>query len=960
MNIRIYTSHARFGFELAADLEAKSLGPVTVAVEPVGRYALDYHPRLSTHQVSGLLDALWPVVPEQVAQAPRLGDADVALWVGEDAPSAERTIQVVTDSAACTELWCARLGNLGLNPVPQPPQLLDEDVLQWSGVERWRVQVVRWFLLRQGVRPQVREDGSADGGFRLLVRDPTQAARPRRQRFAVEVACDDAQIGHRLLAELARRNFVCRPLLALPEGEAATGPIQLRPGPFSAERAPEDFTSLQAALHDTMNQLGIDVGRFPLRIDGSSSALAARVEAPLAACLGGAKPAYAGPYPERFRVTVVTDDPAGVAGVKARLEARGFPNVLVELQPSVLLASPEGRDFTTGFAIAWNDAGHEPLIASTLKQVVMEEMSAAGADVFTLKIVDSCSGGPENVRVYFPHQGVADGTLMAKLADPSPYRLRVTIQAVGHWSKFLDELRGWGWRVFDIETSTDDSSLVRHGGAPVELVEKVREAVRDRTGVDRQREKSWGDSDSDIYVTLPPDPSPAPVGSAPSSAAPADEDGAPVQEAVEPQLDFWAFGEAGGEPTPFLEVADDRLRVGSVVLPRRPGPRHQLAPHPSSFGHFCVDRLTALTLEHIATSVLLREPCLLEGETSTSKTSSILYLAALLNQPVVRVNLNGQTDTGEMVGRFVPQHRILELPLSFQELYAASDLLEAETRMILEKARAENRPLTRLEVQQIMAQEEMVSHPWRWEDGIVPQALKEGWWVLLDEVNLAEPQILERLNSVLEPDPTLVLTEYDNSVIGMGGTPVHADFRLFATMNPAEYAGRSVLSPAYRDRWRGYRFVTRPGEAEFLAMLRLLVFGEQPDFTANGRTYAGIDQEPRYHTLAALPDVDRYLEALARFHVALEHAVGQAVESTARIGSRRRERYVFTRRGLLSLLEYLCSPLHEANGAPTFAALRQALMRYYVGRLSNAEDRAMMIQLLDAHGIGPNTWSFAR
>ena len=66
--------------------------------------------------------------------------------------------------------------------------------------------------------------------------------------------------------------------------------------------------------------------------------------------------------------------------------------------------------------------------------------------------------------------------------------------------------------------------------------------------------------------------------------------------------------------------------------------------------------------------------------------------------------------------------------------------------------------------------------------------MRKGWWVLLDEVNLAEPQILERLNSVLEVEPTLILTEYDNSPID----PVHPGFRLFATMNPAEYAGRSA------------------------------------------------------------------------------------------------------------------------------------------------------------------------
>ena len=47
-----------------------------------------------------------------------------------------------------------------------------------------------------------------------------------------------------------------------------------------------------------------------------------------------------------------------------------------------------------------------------------------------------------------------------------------------------------------------------------------------------------------------------------------------------------------------------------------------------------------------------------------------------------------------------------------------------------------------------------ISSPfWRWQDGLVVQAMKHGWWVLLDEVNLAEPQILERLNSVLERDP---------------------------------------------------------------------------------------------------------------------------------------------------------------------------------------------------------------
>jgi len=45
-----------------------------------------------------------------------------------------------------------------------------------------------------------------------------------------------------------------------------------------------------------------------------------------------------------------------------------------------------------------------------------------------------------------------------------------------------------------------------------------------------------------------------------------------------------------------------------------------------------------------------------------------------------------------------------------------------------------------------------------------------------------------------------------------------------------------VLSPAYRDRWRGYRFVPRPSEHEYLAMLRLLVHHRRPFVARVGRS----------------------------------------------------------------------------------------------------------------------------
>jgi hypothetical protein len=243
------------------------------------------------------------------------------------------------------------------------------------------------------------------------------------------------------------------------------------------------------------------------------------------------------------------------------------------------------------------------------------------------------------------------------------------------------------------------------------------------------------------------------------------------------------------------------------------------------------------------------------------------------------------------------------------------------------------------------------SSQWRWQDGPVVMALRRGWWVLLDEVNLAEPQILERLNSVLERDPMLVLTEHDHSAFGPGGRPVHADFRVFATMNPAEYSGRSVLSPAYRDRWRAHRFIPRPGEAEYRAMLDFLVFGRQPEVTVLGRTYPASQHPAPLSALASWPEIRTLLVALASFHTALENASGHG-EDTARLGARRKERYIFTRRGLLSFVEYLASPFGLGGGVPTRRAVREALLRYYLGRVSSPADQRTIVQLLEAAGLG--------
>lgn len=71
-----------------------------------------------------------------------------------------------------------------------------------------------------------------------------------------------------------------------------------------------------------------------------------------------------------------------------------------------------------------------------------------------------------------------------------------------------------------------------------------------------------------------------------------------------------------------------------------------------------------------------------------------------------------------------------------------------------------------------------------WVDGALCQAVERGQWVLLDNANLCNPTVLDRLNSLLEPGGVLLLNERG----AVDGKPrvitPHPDFRLFLALDP--------------------------------------------------------------------------------------------------------------------------------------------------------------------------------
>lgn len=140
------------------------------------------------------------------------------------------------------------------------------------------------------------------------------------------------------------------------------------------------------------------------------------------------------------------------------------------------------------------------------------------------------------------------------------------------------------------------------------------------------------------------------------------------------------------------------------------------------------------------------EPVLLLGETGCGKTTIVQVLAAAQNQRLITFNAHQNTETGDLIGSQRP-------------------VRSSQSTKLFE-----------------------------WVDGPLVVALKEGHMFLLDEISLADDSVLERLNSVLEPERTLFVPE-------IGAVEASAQFQFLATMNPGGDYGKKELSPALRNRF---------------------------------------------------------------------------------------------------------------------------------------------------------------
>ncbi|KAN0037183.1 hypothetical protein ACTFIV_002519 [Dictyostelium citrinum] len=264
-------------------------------------------------------------------------------------------------------------------------------------------------------------------------------------------------------------------------------------------------------------------------------------------------------------------------------------------------------------------------------------------------------------------------------------------------------------------------------------------------------------------------------------------------------------------------------------------------------------------MEKISISIQFNEPILLVGETGTGKTSVVQYIADQLNQKLVVLNLNQQSDSSDLIGGFKPvEMRLLCLPLKnrfdsmFKKTFSESNntdflekidkafisknwkqfigLLNKAIKLVESKVLKDEQPsnntkdsnsnnnnnnkkrIIRTEVKEkwiklsndikkltIQFEKSKNNFAFSFVEGSLVNCIRKGYWVLLDEMNLATSETLESLSGLFDGG-SITLTEKGEV------EPVerHPNFKVFACMNPPTDIGKKDLPPGIRNRFTEY------------------------------------------------------------------------------------------------------------------------------------------------------------
>ncbi|OAD61618.1 Midasin [Eufriesea mexicana] len=304
---------------------------------------------------------------------------------------------------------------------------------------------------------------------------------------------------------------------------------------------------------------------------------------------------------------------------------------------------------------------------------------------------------------------------------------------------------------------------------------------------------------------------------------------------------------------PSVNLLKECFIVGRAKLAIKKSNKVKIEPKNSNF---CYTRPSLCLLERITSCVIQKEPILLVGETGTGKTSCVQYLAQITGRKLIVINMNQQSESTDLLGGYKPVDlKLLILPIreEFEILFRSYFAIEPNAKFLRHIGRCfadrkwktlstlmihsttaalkrlKSSPKNQNEIQVLKKWEQLAqkleklqsqvqsqySLAFSFIEGSLVKALKNGDWVLLDEINLATAETLECLSGLLEGScgSLSLLERGDKELIKR-----HEDFAIFACMNPATDVGKKDLPVGLRNRFTEF-FVNELTEKSDLELL---------------------------------------------------------------------------------------------------------------------------------------------